>query len=215
MRPATCGLTPEGYPFIFLTSLTTLVFAIIGVWSVSIFFLALCWFSINFFRDPERVIPNELNIAVSPADGHVVCLEEKADPLTNERRICIGIFMNIFDVHVNRMPVDATVERIQYWPGKYFNASLDKASKFNERCGYCVRDSEGSTWSVVQIAGLIARRIVCRADIGDVLKRGERFGMIRFGSRVDLYLPHGYAPIVTMGQEVLAGQTVVACRREG
>lgn len=118
--------------------------------------------------------------------------------------------MNVFNVHVNRAPVDCKVEDISYFPGKYFNAALDKASTDNERCAYRLRDRKGSSWSMVQIAGLIARRIVCRTDIGDSLQRGQRYGMIRFGSRVDLYLPSSHVPAVQIGDQVLAGQTIVA-----
>ena len=210
MRPATSGLAPEGYPVIFLTALATLTFAMLHCVIAAVICLLACWFSFHFFRDPERVVPDDADVAVSPADGRVVSIEQRVDPLSGERRTCICIFMNVFNVHVNRMPVTGVVEKILYIPGKYFNASLDKASVHNERCNYMVRDTEGNSWTFVQIAGLIARRIVCRVEPGDSLGRGERFGMIRFGSRVDLYLPSGYIPKVSIGKTVLAGQTIVA-----
>ena len=171
------------------------------------------WFALHFFRDPERVVPTDPDCAVSPADGKIVRIEEKEDPMSGETRVCVSIFMNLFNVHVNRMPVAGTIRHITYWPGKYFNASLDKASKYNERCGFLAEAADGSTWSFVQIAGLVARRIVCRTEEGDTLARGERFGMIRFGSRVDLYLPSGYIPVTALGDTVLAGQTIVARKK--
>lgn len=212
MRPATIGVAPEGYPVIFLTSLATLAFAMLHCPVMTVICLVACWFSIHFFRDPERVVPDEPEVAVSPADGRIVKIEEREDPITCEMRQCVCIFMNVFNVHVNRMPVAGRVEKIVYIPGKYFNASLDKASTDNERCGYLVRDGQGLTWTFVQIAGLVARRIVCRVEPGDSLARGERFGMIRFGSRVDLYLPSGYIPKVSIGKTVLAGQTIIASK---
>jgi phosphatidylserine decarboxylase len=118
--------------------------------------------------------------------------------------------MNIFSVHVNRSPVEAEVEAIRYYPGKFFNASFDKASEGNERCAYLLRDAHGGAWTMIQIAGLIARRIVCRVDEGDRLGRGQRYGLIRFGSRVDLFIPAGYAPACAVGEQVFAAQSVVA-----
>ena len=213
MRPACCGITPEGWPVIGLTALAALIFALLGSGICAVLLLLCCWFSLHFFRDPERVVPQADGLAVSPADGRVVRIEERPDPLTGERRTCMSIFMNIFNVHVNRSPITATVEEIRYWPGKFFNAAYDKAAEENERCALRLREPDGRTWTMVQIAGLIARRIVCRAEPGDSLTRGERCGMIRFGSRVDLYLPEGYAPSVFVGEHVFAGQSVVA-RRE-
>ncbi|MBE6441832.1 MAG: phosphatidylserine decarboxylase family protein [Desulfovibrio desulfuricans] len=210
MRPACCGITPEGWPCIGLTAFSALVFAALGWWLPALVFLALCWFSMHFFRDPERVTPQAPGLAVSPADGKVVRIEERPDPFTDEPRLCVSIFMNVFSVHVNRAPVACTVESVRYFPGKFLNAALDKASTDNERCAYLLRDGEGRTWSMVQIAGLVARRIVCRTDEGDSLARGQRYGMIRFGSRVDLYLPQGYVTATRIGEQVFAGQSVVA-----
>ena len=191
MRPASCGITPE----------TALVFACLG-WPVpAVLALALCWFAFHFFRDPERVVPTAPGLAVSPADGRVIRIERKPDPLTGDERTCISIFMNVFSVHVNRS-----------WPGKFVNAAYDKAATDNERCGYLLRGEDGAAWTMVQIAGLIARRIVCRMSEGDALERGQRYGMIRFGSRVDLYLPEGYVPSVNIGEQVFAGQSTLATR---
>ena len=210
MRPARCGITPEGWPCIGLTALAALVFACLDWWPAALIFLALCWFSVHFFRDPERVTPTGPGLAVSPADGRVIRVETRPDPFSGEARQCVSIFMNVFNVHVNRAPVACTVQGILYLPGKFLNASFDKASTDNERCAYLVRDDGGRPWVMVQVAGLIARRIVCRVEEGDTLARGERYGMIRFGSRVDLYLPPDYSAVVTNGDVVAAGESILA-----
>lgn len=210
MRAAHCGITPEGWPVLGLTAFSSLIFALLGWWIPALFFLILCWFSVHFFRDPERVTPQAPGLAISPADGKIMRVVTRPDPFTEAPCVCISIFMNVFNVHVNRAPVACQVEQVRYFPGKFFNASLDKASTDNERCAYRLRDSEGQYWTMVQIAGLVARRIVCRVDEGDTLARGQRYGMIRFGSCVELYLPQGYAAAVRVGERVLAGQTVVA-----
>lgn len=210
MRPANCGITPEGWPCIGLTALSALVFACLDWWFPALVLLAVCWFSLHFFRDPERVTPTGRGLAVSPADGRIIRVEERPDPFSGQSRLCVSIFMNVFSVHVNRAPVACTVEGIRYWPGAYLNAAFDKASTHNERCAYSLRDGQGRAWTMVQIAGLVARRIVCRVDEGDTLERGQRYGMIRFGSRVDLYLPQGYAAAVQIGERVFAGQSIVA-----
>lgn len=214
MRKASSGLTPEGIPSLLLTGLGTFAFAMMGCWVLSTVFFILFWFSLHFFRDPERVTPTGKGLAVSPADGKVIKITPMEDPFTGERRMCICIFMNVFSVHVNRSPVAATVRGIKYFSGKYLNAAWDKASTDNERCAYDLEQADGSRWTMVQIAGLIARRIVCRVDEGDALTRGERYGMIKFGSRVDLYLPEDYAPAVTVGEQVFAGETVIASQAE-
>jgi phosphatidylserine decarboxylase len=210
MRAPQIGISPEGWPCIALAGFSSLVFGALDWSALALFFLLITWFSTFFFRDPERVTPRDSSSAISPADGKVVRIKEKSDPMTGENRICISIFMSLFDVHVNRSPVKGKVESIRYWPGKFINASLDKASTDNERCGYLIRDSEENTWTMVQIAGLIARRIVCRIEIGDVLERGHRYGLIRFGSCVEIYLPQGYSPTVQIGDRVVAGQDVIA-----
>lgn len=210
MRKANIGVAPEGLPFLFLLALTTLTFAALRCWPLALFFLVFTWFAGHFFRDPERVVPTEADAAVSPADGRIVRVEPKADPITGEVRPCISIFMNVVNVHVNRMPVAGKIEAIRYFPGAFFNAALDKASTDNERCAYLVRDEEERPWVMVQVAGLVARRIVCRVEEGDSLARGERYGMIRFGSRVDLYLPPDYSAVVTNGDVVTAGESILA-----
>jgi phosphatidylserine decarboxylase len=210
MRTPSVGIAPEGWPFIGLCAVSSEVFALIGCWCCACVFLVLTWFSVYFFRDPERVTPGAPGLAVSPADGRIIAIGPRKDPLSGEERMCISIFMNVFSVHVNRSPVEAVVEDIRYYPGKFFNASLDKASADNERCAYLLRDAEGGSWTMIQIAGLIARRIVCRADEGDRLARGQRYGLIRFGSRVDLFIPGAYAPACAVGDQVFAAQSIVA-----
>lgn len=212
MRKASIGITPEGVPSIGLSALASLVFALLGLCLPALIFLLLCLFCCNFFRDPERVVPKAPGLVVSPADGKIIKITSMPDPFTQKQRMCICVFMNVFNVHVNRFPVDAKVVDIAYHPGKFFNASFDKASYDNERCSYSLEDTDGQLWSMVQIAGLVARRIVCRVEEGEALARGDRFGMIKFGSRVDLYLPEGYEPKVKIGDTVLAGQSILASR---
>lgn len=169
---------------------------------------------VYFFRDPGRITPLRQGLVVSPADGVVQLIQRTAppaelemgdDPLTR-----VSVFMNVFDVHVNRVPADGTVQKLSYRPGKFVNASLDKASEHNERQSVRLRLADGRDLAFVQIAGLVARRILCRLEEGQAVNAGERFGMIRFGSRVDLYLPEGVAPLVSLGQTAVAGETVIA-----
>lgn len=210
MRKPHIGLAPEGSPIIGLLTVTSLFFACLGWAFPALIALVLLWFSVFFFRDPERVTPREADIAVSPADGRIVRIAERDDPFTGQPRTCVSIFMNLFSVHVNRTPVAGTVTGTAYHPGRFFNAAWDKASTDNERCAWQIRDERDQDWAFVQIAGLVARRIVARSEPGDILARGDRIGMIRFGSRVDLYLPRGYDACVEIGDAVFAGQTVVA-----
>jgi phosphatidylserine decarboxylase len=166
-----------------------------------------------FFRDPERVIIEDDDYLVSPADGEVIKVEEVDGPkevgLENKKFKKISIFMNVFDCHVNRTPCAGTVEDILYKPGKFLNASFDKASEDNERNYYKIKDTSGNNIIVVQIAGLIARRIVCETNNGQTLSQGERIGMIRFGSRADVYYEN-YEPIVKVGQKAISGETLLA-----
>lgn len=210
MKTSSIGIAKEGYPIIGLCTVAAIVTALVSCELGALIFLLLLWFSVFFFRDPERVVPTEADIAVSPADGKIIRISQVADPFTGEKRQCISVFMNVFSVHVNRTPVAGTIDKIKYIPGKFFNAAHDKASVDNERCAYSLTDAEGKEWAFVQISGLIARRIVCRADEGDIVSRGERFGLIRFGSRVDIYLPEGYDSAVRIGEQVFAGQSVLA-----
>ncbi|MFP4084097.1 MAG: phosphatidylserine decarboxylase family protein [Desulfonatronovibrio sp.] len=210
MIPPKTQIRPEGLNAIAMAVLITLVFALNGWGFMSLVGLVLTGFVLNFFRDPERVVPDEPEVAVAPADGKVVKVGTMTDPFTGQSRQTVCVFMNVFNVHVNRMPVTGNIEAIKYYPGKFINASLDKASKDNERCAWLVRDEHGRDWTMVQIAGLVARRIVCLAEKGDSLKRGERYGLIKFGSRVDLYLPEGYVSDVSVGEKVVAGQSILA-----
>lgn len=167
-----------------------------------------------FFRDPVRSTPVRAGLIVSPADG-VVSLIEKAVPpaelgMSSEALTRVSVFMNVFNCHVNRAPIEGEITAIAYRPGKFLNASLDKASVDNERNSLCIRIDDGRQIAVVQIAGLVARRIVCFVKPEQKVRTGERFGLIRFGSRLDVYLPEGVAPLVSLGQTMVAGETVVA-----
>jgi phosphatidylserine decarboxylase len=167
-----------------------------------------------FFRDPPRVCPTGQDWVLSPADGVVSSIGPAAPPpeigLGEGALTRISVFMNVFNVHVNRSPCDGEVAALAYRPGRFFNASLDKASEFNERQAMRISTARGPALGVVQIAGLIARRIRCDAKVGDSLRAGQRFGLIRFGSRVDVYLPAGVAPLVAVGQTMVAGESVLA-----
>lgn len=210
MNRPSIGLAPEGAPIIGLLTVFSLCTAMLDWWIATVAALILLVFSVHFFRDPERVVPQEADIAVSPADGRIIRIERREDPFDGESKQCVSIFMNIFSVHVNRTPVAGTVTGIRYLPGAFFNASWDKASTDNEQCLWQMRDESGESWTFVQIAGLVARRIVPHAEQGDRLRRGQRFGLIRFGSRVDVYLPAEYAPAVSIGDQVFAGQSILA-----
>jgi phosphatidylserine decarboxylase len=212
MRKPYISLTPEGWPSILLAGSATLTFALLG-WPIpAVLGLIVLALLLNFFRDPERFIPCEPGLAVAPADGRVIKVCPAVDPLSGETRTVVCIFMNVFNVHVNRACVEGTVSAMRYWEGKFINASFDKASEDNERLGVQLTDADGATWTMVQIAGLIARRIIPWAEAGDRLARGQRYGMIKFGSRVDVYLPAGFEPAVAVGDRTAAGQTVIARR---
>ena len=202
----------EGYKFIVIAVILTIV-----LYSFSNFLglvgLVLSIWVYYFFRDPERIIIDDDNYLVSPADGEVIKVEEIDGPkelgLENKRFNKISIFMNVFDCHVNRTPCAGQVEEILYKPGKFFNASLDKASEENERNYYKIKDKHGNDIIVVQIAGLVARRIVCETDKNQELNQGDRIGMIRFGSRADVYYEN-YEPLVKVGQTAISGETLLA-----
>ncbi|MGH7186187.1 MAG: phosphatidylserine decarboxylase, partial [Pseudomonadota bacterium] len=172
-----------------------------------------------FFRDPPRVTPSRAGLVISPADGVVQMIQQAVPPAElnmGPRPLPrVSIFMNVFNVHVNRMPADGTVSSLAYHPGKFFNASLDKASEFNERQAIRLRLADGREIVVVQIAGLLARRIRCEARQDQAVRAGERFGLIRFGSRVDVFLPDGVSPLVIEGQAAVAGETVIADLQSG
>jgi phosphatidylserine decarboxylase len=203
-------LAREGWPYIAGTVASAIiVWALAGfAWSLPVWLVAL--FVIQFFRDPPRKVPAQPNAVLSPADGRIVKVEKARDPLTERDTLLISVFMNVFNVHSNRAPVDGTVERIQYSAGKFVNADLDKASSENERNAMVMRLPDGERITVVQVAGLIARRILCYARDGQRLARGERYGFIRFGSRVDVYLPLDARPKVAVGDIVHATTTILA-----
>ena len=213
MHKPSIGLSLEGLPFVFFTAMATVTFALLNCWVMATLLLVILFLVLDFFRDPERVVPQEPGVAVSPADGKVIKVETMRDPLTGEDRTAICVFMNVFNVHVNRMPVAGRIARIAYFGGKFVNASFDKASTDNERNTLLIEDEGGRNWTMVQIAGLIARRIICWGEEGDTLARGQRFGLIKFGSRVDLYIPSDYESRVRTGEKVFAGQTVLARKK--
>jgi phosphatidylserine decarboxylase len=167
-----------------------------------------------FFRDPPRVTPDGDDLVVSPADGTVSAIALRLPlpemELGDEPRTCISVFLNVFDVHVNRAPVGGRIARLAYHPGKFLNAALDKASDENERQSYRIETAGGDVYGFVQIAGLVARRIVRFVEEGDVVETGQRVGLIRFGSRCDVYLPQGVVPLVAVGQRAVGGETVLA-----
>ncbi len=202
----------EGYKFLVIAGIITIVFYIFSNFLALIGLLLTVWVY-YFFRDPDRVIINDDNYLVSPADGEIIKVEEVDGPkelgLENKRFKKISVFMNVFDCHVNRTPCSGKIEEILYKPGKFLNASLDKASEDNERNYYKIKDSQNNDIVVVQIAGLIARRIVCESDKAQDLKQGDRIGMIRFGSRADLYYEN-YEPLVKVGVTAIAGETLLA-----
>ena len=202
----------EGYKFLVISVIVTLVLLAFSGFLGTIGILLTIWVY-YFFRDPERIIIGDENYLVSPADGEVIKVEEVNGPkevgLENQKFKKISIFMNVFDCHVNRTPCSGTVEEILYKPGKFLNASFDKASEDNERNYYKIKDNVGNNIVVVQIAGLIARRIVCETNNGQTLSQGERIGMIRFGSRADVYYEN-YEPLVKVGQKTISGETLLA-----
>ena len=202
----------EGYKFLVIAGIITIIFYIFSNFLGLVGFVLTIWVY-YFFRDPERVIINDDNFLVSPADGEVIKVEEVDGPkelnLENKKFKKISIFMNVFDCHVNRSPCGGKIEEILYKPGKFFNASLDKASEDNERNYFKIKDNLNNDIVLVQIAGLVARRIVCEANKDQELNQGDRVGMIRFGSRADVYYEN-YEPLVKVGQIAVSGETLLA-----
>ena len=209
-------LTPihrAGWPFIALFAAVTRLLWWLAT-PLGLFGLVLTAWCAYFFRDPARVTPDRAGLVISPADGVVQMIQPAIPPaelgLDQRPLNRVSIFMNVFNVHVNRSPVDAEVIALAYRPGKFLNAALDKASEHNERQSVHLRTAEGVNFCVVQIAGLVARRIKCDLTAGKKVRAGERFGIIRFGSRVDVYLPEGVQPMVCVGQTTIGGETVLA-----
>jgi phosphatidylserine decarboxylase len=199
----------EGRPFLAIAVVAAAaVTAWSGWWSAPLWLAAL--FVLQFFRDPPRTVPQGEGLVLSPADGRIVQVGAARDEYLQRDSVKISVFMNVFDVHSNRSPVDGTVEGAWYFPGAFVNAALDKASTANERNALHLRTGEGRDVTCVQVAGLIARRILCYVAKGERLARGQRYGFIRFGSRVDVYLPPGSLPKVAIGDIVHATSTVLA-----
>lgn len=208
------SLHQAGWPFVAIAALIWALLAwIFGASGFWIGLIVTAWVAF-FFRDPTRVTPTRDGLVISPADGKVLKIEPAAPPeelgMGQTPLTRISIFLNVFDVHINRVPVEGTIINTHYRPGAFFNASLDKASVDNERMAVRQRLKDGREIAYVQIAGLVARRILCSLSAGQEVKTGERFGLIRFGSRTDIYLPEGVAPLVIPGQYVLGGETVLA-----
>ncbi len=204
---------PEGWRFVGIFAAITL--ALFFIWTplgwIGVGLTVWCYY---FFRDPVRSVPLTEGLVLSPADGVVSLIEPAVPPaelgMGPQALTRVSVFMSVFNCHVNRLPVDGQITKIAYRPGKFLNASLDKASSDNERNSLAVQLADGRKIAVVQIAGLVARRILCWGKEGQTLRAGDRFGLIRFGSRLDVYLPEGVEPLVALGQTMIAGETVIA-----
>jgi phosphatidylserine decarboxylase len=204
---------PEGYRFVAIFAVVTVVLFLI--WQplgwVGVLLTIWCYY---FFRDPKRSVPLGDSLILSPADGVVSLIEPAVPPaglgMGEQALTRVSVFMSVFNCHINRMPIGGKIEAIAYRPGKFVSASLDKASADNERNSVCIGLGDGRKLAVVQIAGLVARRIVCFTQVGQSLRTGDRFGLIRFGSRLDVYLPDGVAPMVALGQTMIGGESVIA-----
>ena len=204
-------LAREGWPYIG----GTFLFAVLWTSFADFCFIAaILWvlflLVLQFFRDPPRVVPTAPDAVLCPVDGQVVKVEQTKNPFTQEDALLISVFMSIFNVHCQRSPVDGIIEDVQYYPGKFLSADLDKASTENERNAVVAQLKDGTRITFVQVAGLVARRILCYVQKGDELKKGQRYGFIRFGSRVDVYLPTDATPCVTIGDKVLGTETILA-----
>ncbi len=199
-----------GYPFIFASVFVTAVFALLEIGSLAVLGLFVTGFICWFFRDPDRLVPAGDGLIVSPADGKVIKIEQiDSTPYFDGACTRISVFMSIFNVHVNRAPHEGTIRQITYYPGKFFSANLDKAAAENEHNALLLESPSGKRMGVVQIAGLVARRIICAVQAGDTIQRGQRFGMICFGSRLDVYLPLDTDVQVDIGARVQAGSTIL------
>ena len=202
-------IAKEGWPHVAIAFVVSLIAtATLGGWSL--LFWGLFVFVLQFFRDPARDVPAQTGVAVSPADGRVLLVQKARDPYLQREALKISVFMNVVNVHSNRIPVAGEVKQRWYHGGKYLNAALEKSSDENERMALWILGEDEIDVICVQVAGLIARRILCYVDSGDHVERGQRYGFIRFGSRVDLYLPPDSTPRVSVGDKTVAGETVVA-----
>lgn len=200
----------EGWPFLAVVALLALALQSFGLTFLSVVAWILFVFVLQFFRDPPRYIPAQKNAVVSPADGRIVAVERVEDPYAQREALKISVFMNVFNVHSNRIPIGGEIKSVDYFPGLFVNADLDKASTQNERNAIVIHTESGATVTAVQVAGLIARRILCYVEPSDSVEKGQRYGFIRFGSRVDVYLPTDSIPKVAIGDKVSASSTVLA-----
>jgi phosphatidylserine decarboxylase len=205
-------IAPDGYPFIIIFAIITVLVYVFGKLWIAVLPLIITLFMVLFFRDPERTTPGDKGVFVSPADGKVILIKDvyEKDYLKSDSKE-ISIFMSVFDVHVNRAPCDGSVNLVQHFPGQFLPAHKDAASIKNENTIMVLEGNDGKIL-VRQVAGLLARRIVCKVKAGDVLRRGERYGMIKFGSRLDVYLPKDAEIKVKLGEKVKAGETVIGLR---
>ncbi|MFC1798674.1 phosphatidylserine decarboxylase family protein [Thermodesulfobacteriota bacterium] len=211
-RPVAFPIARAGYPFIYASAFTTGVFALLGLTVPALLGLLVTLFVCYFFRDPDRIVPRMDGTVVSPADGKIIFVETiEDDRFYKGTCIKISIFMSVFNVHINRIPHEGEIKKIEYFPGKFFAANLDKASKDNEHNAIFIETEAGRKLCMVQIAGLIARRIICTVQTGDNVIRGQRFGLICFGSRVDIYLPEDSDLSVSVGDRVTAGASILGC----
>ena len=199
----------EGWPFIAIALIFSVTASLwCAVWSIPLWIITI--FIVQFFRDPARAVPQQDGIITSAADGKVIVVEKAYDEYLKREALKISVFMNVFNVHSNRSPVDGMVQQVWYNSGRFFNAALAKASLENERCALWLKTKNNDDVTCVQIAGLIARRILCYVNQGDMLRKGQRYGFIRFGSRVDIYLPLTAKVKVSLGEKVSAGATILA-----
>ena len=214
LAPAVFPVHKEGYRFIATFAIITSAFYYFDITILAFAGLVLTVWCALFFRNPIRITPQGADLVISPADGVVQYIVKDTPPaelgLGDEELHRVTVFMNVFNVHINRAPITGTVEKIQYKPGKFLNADLAKASSDNERQSFIMKTDSGKTVVFVQIAGLVARRILSWVDVGDTLEAGDKFGLIRFGSRVDIFLPKGVKPTVCVGQTAVAGETIIA-----
>lgn len=210
MKKVNIPIALEGYPFILFSGFVTLILATLELEYAALSALVLSGFILWFFRDPERVTPQDSNAVICPADGKIIIADTILDERFLHKEVMkISIFMNVFNVHVNRFPLGGKIRKVVLKPGRFYSADTEKGALQNEYCAMTVRTDKNMEYCVVQVAGLIARRIICWAEQGDTLQSGQRYGLIRFGSRVDIYLPTDIQLSVKKGDKVRAGETVL------
>ena len=210
MKEPRVPLAREGYPFIALFAFLSLIAALLGAGLTTFVLSALTVFCLYFFRDPDRILPQGEDVIVCPADGRIIQIDREFDDrFINQQVYKVSVFMSIFDVHVNRLPFAGKIAKISYFAGKFYSANTSRGGLENEKCVLTVETERRGNYAVIQVAGLLARRIVCWAEPNDELERGQRYGLIRFGSRVDILLPEGVQLEIAVGQRVKAGETVL------